>query len=77
MPMRKLTVSVTEVMVMETAASLSVCPILSETDFVTEVLLQAASITKVSSIPIPGIETFITWDCEIKLTGKSAILRYR
>lgn len=54
-PMKKLTVSVTEVMVMETAASLNVCPILSGTDFVTEVLRQAASMTKVSSIPIPKI----------------------
>lgn len=51
--MKKLTVLVTEVMVIDTAASLRVSPILSGTDFVGDVLLQAASITNVSSIPIP------------------------
>lgn len=51
--MKKLTVSVIDVMVMETAASLKVCPILSGTDFVMEVLRHAANMTKVSSIPIP------------------------
>lgn len=52
-PMKKLTVSVTDVIVIETAASLKVRPILSGTDLVTDVLLHAANITKVSSIPIP------------------------
>lgn len=52
-PMKKLTVSVREVIVIDTAASLNVCPILSGTDFVTDVLLHAANITNVSSIPIP------------------------
>lgn len=52
-PMKKLTVSVTDVMVMDTAASLKVFPILSGTEAVTGVLLHAASMTNVSSIPIP------------------------
>lgn len=41
-------------MVMETAASLNVAAILSGTGLLMLVLLQAASITKVSSIPIPA-----------------------
>lgn len=52
-PIQKLHKSVTEVMVMETAASLSIWAILSGTPFLIEVLLHAANITKVSSIPIP------------------------
>lgn len=45
--------SVTEVIVMETAASDIVFPNLSGTEAVTGVRLQAANITNVSSIPIP------------------------
>lgn len=45
--------SVKDVIVMETAASLNVAAILSGTGLLMLVLLQAASITKVSSIPIP------------------------
>ena len=47
--------SVTEVMVIETAASLYVWPNLTDTGSWMEVLLQAANMTKVSSIPIPNI----------------------
>jgi len=54
MPIQKLIMSVTEVMVIDTAASLSIRPIRSGTGRRTDVLLQAASITKVSSMPIPG-----------------------
>jgi len=43
-------------MVMETAASLNVAAILSGTGLEILVLLQAASMTKVSSIPIPVIK---------------------
>ena len=53
MPMKKDTMSVTEVMVMETAASLSVCAMRWGTGSMMLVRRQAASITKVSSIPIP------------------------
>lgn len=45
--------SVTDVIVMETAASLRVMAILSGTLCFMEVLLHAANITNVSSIPIP------------------------
>lgn len=50
--------SVRDVMVMETAASLNVAAILSGTGFEMLVLLQAANMTKVSSIPIPVIEKY-------------------
>lgn len=53
MPIQRDTMSVTEVMVIETAASDMVWASLSGTGSVTGVLLQAASITNVSSIPIP------------------------
>lgn len=56
-PIQKLHKSVTEVIVMDTAASLSIWAILSGTGFLIEVLLQAANITKVSSIPIPKMFT--------------------
>lgn len=52
-PMKKEIMSVTEVIVIETAASLKVAAILWGTGSIILVLLQAASITKVSSIPIP------------------------
>lgn len=52
-PIPKLKKSVTEVMVIETAASLIIWAILSGTLCFIDVLLQAANITKVSSIPIP------------------------
>lgn len=48
--------SVKDVIVMETAASLNVSAILSGTGLEILVLLQAANMTKVSSIPIPIIE---------------------
>lgn len=51
--MQKLTMSVTEVMVMDTAASDNVLASLSGTSMVTGVRLQAANMTNVSSIPIP------------------------
>lgn len=54
MPIQKLIMSVTEVMVIDTAASLRVRPMRSGTGRCVDVLLQAASITNVSSIPIPG-----------------------
>lgn len=47
--------SVTEVIVMETAASDIVWPMRSGTDIVTGVRLHAANITNVSSIPIPAL----------------------
>lgn len=56
MPMKKDIISVKDVMVMETAASLNVAAILSGTGLEILVLLQAASMTKVSSIPIPVIK---------------------
>lgn len=54
MPIQKLKKSVTEVMVIETAASLNIWAILRGTGSFIDVLLHAANITKVSSIPIPG-----------------------
>lgn len=52
-PMQKLTMSVTEVMVIDTAASDSVLASLSGTSIVTGVLLHAANMTNVSSMPMP------------------------
>lgn len=52
-PIQKLTMSVTDVIVMDTAASLNILAILSGTLSLMDVLLQAANMTKVSSIPIP------------------------
>lgn len=52
-PIQRLTISVTEVIVMETAASAIVAANRSGTEAVIGVLRQAASITNVSSIPIP------------------------
>jgi hypothetical protein len=54
MPIQKLIMSVMEVMVIDTAASLSIRPILSGTGRCTGVRLHAPSITNVSSMPIPG-----------------------
>lgn len=48
--------SVNDVIVIDTAASLNVDAILSGTGLVMLDLLQAANITKVSSIPIPAIK---------------------
>jgi len=59
MPIKKDIMSVKDVIVMETAASLNVVAILSGTGLEMLVLLQAASMTKVSSIPIPVIKKFI------------------
>jgi len=53
-PMKKDTMSVTDVMVMETAASERQRPIRSGTGKVTGVFRQAANITNVSSIPTPA-----------------------
>lgn len=58
-PMQKLTMSVTDVMVIDTAASESVLANLSGTSMVTGVLLHAANMTNVSSMPIP--ETFLDY----------------
>lgn len=52
-PMQKLTMSVTEVMVIDTAASDSVLANRSGTSMVTGVLLHAANMTNVSSMPMP------------------------
>lgn len=54
-PIQKDTISVTDVIVIETAASESMLPILSGTDHFTGVLRHAANITNVSSMPIPVI----------------------
>lgn len=53
-PMKKDSMSVTEVMVIDTAASDNITAILSGTSSLGDARRQAASITKVSSIPIPG-----------------------
>lgn len=45
LPINKLTISVSEVIVIETAASDSICAVLSGTFMVTGVLLHAANIT--------------------------------
>lgn len=52
-PIQKLKKSVTEVIVIETAASLNIWAILSGTGVLMDVRLHAANITKVSSMPIP------------------------
>ena len=52
-PIQKLSMSVIEVIVIDTAASLKVSDIRSGTELCTEVRRQAPSMTKVSSIPIP------------------------
>lgn len=54
-PIQKLKKSVTDVMVMETAASLSINAIRSGTGVLMDVLRHAASITNVSSMPMPII----------------------
>lgn len=54
MPIQKDIMSVSEVIVMDTAASDMVSAIRLSTDHFGEVLLQAASMTNVSSIPMPG-----------------------
>ena len=54
-PTKKLSMSVTEVMVIDTAASLKVSLILSGTLACKEVRRHAPSITNVSSMPIPNI----------------------
>lgn len=53
MPMKNESMSVTEVIVMETAASDNIIAIRSGTGSLGDALLQAANITNVSSIPIP------------------------
>lgn len=53
MPIQKETISVTEVIVIDTAASDNMRPIRSGTLSFSEVRRQAASITNVSSMPIP------------------------
>ena len=52
-PMKNDTVSVKDVIVMETAASLNILAMRSGTDSVKSVRLQAANMTNVSSIPTP------------------------
>jgi len=56
--MKKDIMSVKDVIVMETAASLNVAAILSGTGLEMLVLLQAANMTKVSSIPIPAMKKY-------------------
>jgi len=70
MPIKKDIMSVKDVIVMETAASLNVVAILSGTGLEMLVLLQAASMTKVSSIPIPVIKEFI-WRISRKISHKT------
>lgn len=53
MPMKNDSMSVTDVIVMDTAASDNIFAIRSGTDILHEALRHAANITKVSSIPIP------------------------
>lgn len=53
MPMKNEIISVNEVMVIDTAASDNIMPIRSGTSNLTDVRLQAANITNVSSMPIP------------------------
>lgn len=55
-PIKKETVSVKDVIVIETAASLSIFAIRSGTDWVKSVRLHAANMTNVSSIPTPKIQ---------------------
>lgn len=57
-PIHRDTISVTDVMVMDTAASAIVAANLSGTGSVTGVLRQAANITNVSSMPIPVKKIF-------------------
>lgn len=59
MPIKRDIISVKDVIVMETAASLNVTAILSGTGLLILVLLQAANITKVSSIPIPVTKKYL------------------
>ena len=54
-PTKKLSMSVTEVMVIDTAASLKVSLILSGTGACNDVRRHAPSITKVSSMPMPNM----------------------
>lgn len=58
-PMKKLIMSVTDVIVIDTAASLNIVAIRCGTLSFIEVLRQAANITNVSSIPIPENENCI------------------
>lgn len=53
-PMKNESISVTEVIVIDTAASDNMMAIRSGTGSFGEARLQAANITNVSSIPIPG-----------------------
>lgn len=64
-PMQKLTMSVTEVMVIDTAASDSVLANLSGTSMVTGVRRHAANMTNVSSMPMPEKQTLmhVSRDC--------------
>ena len=55
-PIQKLIMLVTDVMVMDTAASSNDADIRSGTGVCTEVRRQAPNITNVSSMPIPTIE---------------------
>ena len=62
MPIQNEIISVNDVIVIDTAASDNMCPIRSGTDNFTDVRRQAANITNVSSIPIPGNETNTKFD---------------
>ena len=52
-PIQKLSISVMDVMVMDTAASVNASDIRSGTELCTDVRRQAPNMTKVSSMPIP------------------------
>lgn len=62
MPIQNEIMSVTEVIVMLTAASDIIWPIRSGTESFTGVRRQAANITNVSSIPIPVIIKIIVYE---------------
>ena len=64
MPIQKLSISVIDVIVIDTAASVNASDILSGTGLWIEVRRQAANITNVSSIPMPKdeiVDNKIVW----------------
>ena len=63
MPIQKLSMSVIDVMVMDTAASINASDIRSGTELCTEVLRHAPNITKVSSMPMPEMIRCIELKC--------------
>jgi len=72
--MKKDIMSVKDVIVMETAASLNVAAILSGTGLEMLVLLQAANMTKVSSIPIPAMNNYLYYHYCIFIYSNLAVI---